>query len=313
MFYRLYGHVRGNVVGYVALFVALSGTAVAATRLPANSVGTKQLRNGAVTGKKVARNTLTGANINVSTLGTVPNAAALGGLSPSAFQLRVSGVCAGNTAISQITATGSVSCQPTGTGTITGVNAATGLAGGGSSGNVTLSVANNGIGTSQLADAAVTTAKFASGAQAPDSAQLNSLPANDYGALLSGRINGLATASGTSYGAASGISNASGTESTVYTLSPAEDLVARDLSVKLTAAPGHDAARQFFLRVNGSHSDASFRELYCVVYDLSTTCSASGPLSVPAGSTLSLEVYSFTYGSYPAATDALFAFRLTPR
>jgi hypothetical protein len=74
MLRKFQAHLRTNVVGYVALFVAFSGTAVAATRLPANSVGTRQLQNGAVTGKKVARSTLTGANIKVSTLGTVGSA-----------------------------------------------------------------------------------------------------------------------------------------------------------------------------------------------------------------------------------------------
>lgn len=48
-------HVRGNVVGYIALFVALSGSAYAASQLPANSVGTKQLQKGAVTKAKLAR------------------------------------------------------------------------------------------------------------------------------------------------------------------------------------------------------------------------------------------------------------------
>jgi hypothetical protein len=56
MFRKLMRHARGNAVAYVALFVALGGSAVAAT-LKANSVGTKQLKNRAVTGQKVAKNT----------------------------------------------------------------------------------------------------------------------------------------------------------------------------------------------------------------------------------------------------------------
>jgi hypothetical protein len=107
MFQKLMHHARGNAVAYVALFVAMGGTAVAAT-LKANSVGTKQLKNGAVTGGKVAKNTLTGANIQAGTLGTVPNAAKLGGLPPSAYS------------------------------TITKITAGTDLTGGGNSGNVTL-------------------------------------------------------------------------------------------------------------------------------------------------------------------------------
>ena len=51
-------HVRSNVVGYLALFVAFGGTAAAAIKVPDNSVGTAQLQNGAVTGQKVAADTL---------------------------------------------------------------------------------------------------------------------------------------------------------------------------------------------------------------------------------------------------------------
>jgi hypothetical protein len=139
MLRKLHAHVRANAVGYVALFVALSGTAVAASTLPAGSVGTRQLQDRAVTGSKVARNTLVGANIKVSTLGTVPNAARLGHLQPSAFQSRVRGDCSGSGAISQISAAGAVSCQPSAIGTLTGLSAGSGLTGGGTTGNVTLS------------------------------------------------------------------------------------------------------------------------------------------------------------------------------
>jgi len=38
-------HLRRHTVGYLALFVALSGGAYAATALPANSVGTAQVKN----------------------------------------------------------------------------------------------------------------------------------------------------------------------------------------------------------------------------------------------------------------------------
>jgi hypothetical protein len=47
-----------NVVAVVALFIALGGTGYAALKLPKNSVGTKQLKNGAVTARKVKAHTL---------------------------------------------------------------------------------------------------------------------------------------------------------------------------------------------------------------------------------------------------------------
>ncbi len=46
------------VVALIALFVALGGSAYAAITLPANSVGTKQLKNGAVTAAKVKTGSL---------------------------------------------------------------------------------------------------------------------------------------------------------------------------------------------------------------------------------------------------------------
>ena len=62
---------RGNTIALLALFVALGGTTYAATALPRNSVGPKQLqrnavsnpklRNGAVTGAKVANDSIRGA------------------------------------------------------------------------------------------------------------------------------------------------------------------------------------------------------------------------------------------------------------
>ena len=51
-------YVRDHHVGLLALVIAMSGTAYAATALPKNSVGRKQLRNNAVTSKKVKNRSL---------------------------------------------------------------------------------------------------------------------------------------------------------------------------------------------------------------------------------------------------------------
>lgn len=73
----------GTTIALLALFVALTSTAYAAT-LPKNSVGNKQLKtnavtttkikSGAVTSADVQNDSLTGNDINEGTLGTVPNA-----------------------------------------------------------------------------------------------------------------------------------------------------------------------------------------------------------------------------------------------
>jgi hypothetical protein len=58
---RLLNHIRGNVVAYLALFVALGGTGYAAINLPANSVGNRQIRNGAITPVKLDRQLVSGS------------------------------------------------------------------------------------------------------------------------------------------------------------------------------------------------------------------------------------------------------------
>ena len=82
--------------------------------------------------------------------------------------------------------------------------------------------------------------------------------------------------------------------------------MARDLSVQLTTAPGTGNNRQFSLVVNGTAT-----ALTCPIGGGGTTCTAPGSVSVsvPAGSTLSIEDQTlYNYGAAPA--DALFAFRL---
>src|SRR5262245_32940815 len=63
------------VIACLALAVALGGTSYAAFRLPANSVGVKQLKKNAVIGSKVKDDSLTGADILELSLGKVPSAA----------------------------------------------------------------------------------------------------------------------------------------------------------------------------------------------------------------------------------------------
>jgi hypothetical protein len=95
MFGRFASYLRRHHVGMLALFLALSGTAYAAT-LPRNSVGTAQLKKNAVTAPKLKKNAVTspkiksnavigakvkadslkGLDINESSLGKVPSAAA---------------------------------------------------------------------------------------------------------------------------------------------------------------------------------------------------------------------------------------------
>jgi hypothetical protein len=61
--HRFYRPSPALVVALVALFVALGSGAYAAINLPANSVGTKQLKNGAVTNKKLRNNSVTSTKV----------------------------------------------------------------------------------------------------------------------------------------------------------------------------------------------------------------------------------------------------------
>jgi hypothetical protein len=64
---RLLSHIRSQGVAYLALFVALGGTAYAAS-LPANSVGPAQLQKGAVTTPKIKDEAVTTGKVRDATL-----------------------------------------------------------------------------------------------------------------------------------------------------------------------------------------------------------------------------------------------------
>jgi hypothetical protein len=70
---RISDHIRGNLVGYVALFVALSSTAWAANGPLAgrNTVGSADLINGDVRRSDVARNAINSTKVANGTLQTV--------------------------------------------------------------------------------------------------------------------------------------------------------------------------------------------------------------------------------------------------
>ncbi len=71
MLARIRLHLRSNVVGYLALFIALSGSAYAAG-LANNSVKSKHIKDGQVKSADVRNNGLTGNDIKEASLGEVP-------------------------------------------------------------------------------------------------------------------------------------------------------------------------------------------------------------------------------------------------
>ena len=60
---KLRSHFRSNVVGYIALFVALSGTAWAASELDKNEVKSKHIGKGQVKTKDLGKNSVTSPKV----------------------------------------------------------------------------------------------------------------------------------------------------------------------------------------------------------------------------------------------------------
>jgi hypothetical protein len=103
-------------VNYVALFVALSGTAYAAVIAPKNSVVTKSIKNGAVSAPKLHKGAVTtpkfAAAAVVPAALTADDAELLGGSAADAFQLRVTAEgCANERAIDSFLSNGVFGCR----------------------------------------------------------------------------------------------------------------------------------------------------------------------------------------------------------
>jgi hypothetical protein len=295
MRHRVLGHVRGNVVAYAALFVALSGTAVAATSaLPANSVGTSQLKNGAVTGQKVAGSTLTGANIKASTLGTVPNATELSGLAGTAYQRRISTACASGQAMRSVSATGAPTCQAFGQGTITAVTAGTGLTGGATSGGATLNVDPTAVQNRVTGSCALGSAVASVAQDGTVACQSTALP------MFGGTGGGVVSGTG-GYLAPEGLTTSpGGTFGAVALGAPAVDSRIRNLSVELGTAPGDGYEWGVALEVNGNLSSVG-----CGISGTDTSCTDTTDFTtLHAGDQIAFVIFSLA--GTPAPTTVSF-------
>ncbi|HJS94996.1 MAG TPA: hypothetical protein VJ741_12090 [Solirubrobacteraceae bacterium] len=128
----------------------------------------------------------------------------------------------------------------------------------------------------------------------------------DAGTVLTGRINALATVLPRDNGSPSGTSTGNFDPAAVSYRTPNHALIAQDLSVELTAAPGAGAGRTFVLYVNGSASDLS-----CQILDNATSCTSTTTAAIPANSDIVISDNTSFPFAIPAAADALFGLRLT--
>jgi len=214
----LVSYLRRHHIGLVALFIALSGTAYAAT-LPRNSVGRAQLKKNAVTSAKVKASSLLASDFRPGQLPSGP-AGPAGATGPRG---------------------------PEGPRGEAGPRGDTGTVDTSNFYDKAQSDARYLATTGKAADAD----KLDGLESTAFLAQAGALTARINGPAVDPTNNGIAVSS---YGPVSGLSAASGNLSSVETRSPATDLIARDLAMTYTNTAGAGNIN-VVLMVNGVDTD----------------------------------------------------------
>lgn len=131
------------------------------------------------------------------------------------------------------------------------------------------------------------------GPQGPGAATILTARANAYVGVLT-----------PAYAAVTGITTVTATEAQVETLAPATPFTAKDLSVRVPAAPGAGNSLTVTLRANGVST-----VLACTISGLATSCSDdANAAAVGANSTIALQISST---GVVASTSLLVGFKAT--
>jgi hypothetical protein len=164
---RALGFVRGNAVGVLALIVASSGTALAATQLPDNSVDSDTITYQAVGSEDLAEDSVASGKLRTDAVRG--RAVKESSLDPDVLQRRVGGQCKAGESIRAIGSDGSVLCQVDTTG-------ATGAAGGDLTGSYPdPQLKADAVGSDEVADGSITSGDILNATVAAIDVALNSL------------------------------------------------------------------------------------------------------------------------------------------
>jgi hypothetical protein len=146
-------------------------------------------------------------------------------------------------------------------------------------------------------------------ANANNADSLDNLDSPAFGAgILTGHMTGLTTVTDTNErGAPSGLSNATpGSDTPIAMWTPNVPIVASDLAVRLTAAPGAGATRTFSILTNTGPTAVS-----CPISGSAITCDSGGATAVIPASSI-IEISDSTNSTAAAPADALFGWRARP-